>query len=216
MKPAHKMINVDSVISLAVDGIANCHWYDSARKEIETVCHLENWQTSVFTAYLALLSPRVSVVRNIRFTLEYAANKVFLNDVVRNIRKAIKVYEKTGEIGGYKVPQFYRALSGDTESIVLDSWMAKALFSSDNGNDIKKFRRRLTMLTAENTIRLAAKELGIAPRDCQACIWEAIISRHGGTPARYSVLSEYSTWCEYGKHFPTSGSIDSGYVAGEF
>ena len=216
MKPAHNMLSVRKIAELIELGGENRQWYDHAWHEIRLVAADEQWCPNRFADILALLSPRVSVVRNIRMALQYMGDKTFFVDTVVTVRKAVKTYNKTGVIGGYKVPQFARAIKGDKHSVVLDSWMAKALFATDDSNAIKQFRRKATMQVACDRITQASKMHELAPRDGQACIWHAIIALHKATPAKYSVLSEYRSWVnDYDRNFPASGPIDaSGILAG--
>lgn len=205
-RPAHKLASPSRVMRLAERGLDRADWYDRAVAEIALVCSLEGWQVNRFTDILAILSPRVSIRRNVRATLAYVGQGVHFHTTMRAIKQGLSNYLETGIVGGHKVSCFARALHGDQEAITLDTWMSYALQDVPSPT-VKHFRRQATMHGAHKLVRGAAKRLGISPRDCQACIWSGIFRETGQTPQHYPIMQEYDNWVSQNRSFPASGVI---------
>lgn len=188
-------------------GLDGADWYDRGQREIAEVCEVEGWDPERFTDTLAILSPQVSVRRNVRLALQYNGTGRLLDNVMGNVRRSLARYNDTGEIGGAKVSAFAAALKGDREAIVLDTWMARALLVAEFEPSLAKLRRKATRELACKRIRAVAKRIGLCPRDCQAAIWAGIIREFNGNPAGLVVKIEHSRWVSYGREFPASGPI---------
>lgn len=178
MKSPHHLMR------LARDGSDYRNWYTEAHNAIAEVCNSNNWSVSKFIDVLALTSPRVSVKRNVSIAIRYMNDGVLGEDVMRNIRASLEHYENTGEIRGPKTSAFSKALTGNQESIVLDTWMAKALGVDQKKFDSKKFRS-----SAERRIRYAAHVLGWTPAETQAAIWAGTLKRAGRNVPVVSIQS---------------------------
>lgn len=208
-KPSHKLRSFQHVEKLALAGIDLADWYDVAMADIASVCELEEWNTTEFTSKLAILSPRVSVRRNIRSAYVYCGqNKALLLNTLPNVKRSLQVYNQTGIVGGYKVPYFLRSLLGDNTSICLDSWMSKALLAMDEPS-ITYFRRQATFDSACGLVNRIADKLGLSPSACQAAIWCGTFRYHGQEPSYYPIIEEYDNWVLQNREFPLSGVISS-------
>jgi len=124
---------------------------------------------------LPINSPRCAVSRSVRVTVQYFETGVLPKEVIRTTHAALAHYEHTGKIRGPKTGAFARALKGDDEAIVLDTWMADALavdqyiFSTKWGRSI-----------SERRIRYCAHVMGVTPRQFQAACWSGQIMRGKG------------------------------------
>jgi len=134
---------------------------------------------------LAITSPRVAVVRNIRVAMHYMVTEKFLSGTIKNTRLAMQHYEETGEIRGPKTSAFSRALKGDLDAIVLDSWMSKA-FEIDQD----RFRNKQVRKECEQHVCRAARVCNIRPAELQAASWAAIVRRYGRNTPSFDVSSE--------------------------
>lgn len=203
----HKLKPVNHIRRLALIGQDFQHWYDTARTDIQSVCSVEHWDLVDFVNKLAILSPRVSVVRNVRITYAYCGQGgVYLGGVVKSIRHAMDNYLTTGIVGGLKVSQFAHALNGDRDAITLDTWMARAIQDTESPT-IVNFKRIATRQLAYDRIRKVARQLQVSPRDCQAMIWAGAFREVGHTPVHYPIIREYDRWIEYLRVFPRFGTI---------
>lgn len=117
----------------------------------------------------AILSPRVSWTANVRAIGDIVHRGEAAGILKRSQwgARAILDGARIEDITkGPKVLAFARALKGDTEAVVLDVWMWRAL-------DISEGLARLwsTYSIAAFGVRLAARRLKVAPRDLQATLW---------------------------------------------
>jgi hypothetical protein len=129
-----------------------------------------------------------------------------MTNTMKSIRRSLEIYQQTGKIGGNKVPEFARALLGDDDSIVLDTWMAKAIVNEPDPS-VKHFGRKATKKAAQVLVQTVAKRLGISPRECQAAIWSGMFRETGQSPQFFPVVEEYHRWLAYDKTFPLAGPI---------
>jgi hypothetical protein len=84
-------------------------------------------------------------------------------------------------VGGPKVTAFYRAIIGDTDSVVLDRWALRAAGHPRDTCTPLQYRRYA------GTFREAAAECGETPREFQAIIWIVLrerYTRRNGTRVR--------------------------------
>ena len=206
MLASHKLESLETVKRLAIAGIGKRDWYDRAFQEISLVSKIEQWDRVDFTNTLAILSPRVTVVRNIRAALAWMGQGVHFKTTMATIRKSLSNYHETGIVGGNKVSYFARALQGDRYSITLDSWMSQALLQ-DKSLGIKAFQRKETHKQADRLVTKVGDQLGLTPRDCQAAIWCGIYQQTGREAPYYNVVEQWELWEAYDRAFPTTGSI---------
>jgi hypothetical protein len=177
--------SVATLVKLAKLGEDGKGWYKHAKLEIEGAAFILDCDPKRFADILSLLSPRVSVTRNIRFAVKYLETGEHAHDVMRLIRSSVAHYEKTGEIRGPKTGPFASALLGNTEAIVLDTWMAVAF-----GFDQDEFRRKPVASECCKRIRKAAKILGWAPCEVQAAVWVATVRKAGRHATAFNVIKE--------------------------
>lgn len=162
------------LLRLAREGSDFRHWYHHAHHDILTVCYQNKWPVVKFTDVLAILSPRITVTRNVKAAIAYMETGQVLPDLVRSTHQAMAHYEETGEIRGPKTSAFARALRLDEEAIVLDSWMSVAL-----GVEHRKLATKRVRHSAERRIRYASHLMGWMPAQFQAAVWSAAVLRAG-------------------------------------
>lgn len=219
-KPALEITDVDTLCQFAARGIAlGFHeWYPRAQKEIETVCAAEQWRVQQFTDRIALLSPRCAVRRNIRAALQYQESGEFFVNTIKSTRRAVDVYNATGTIRGKKTGPFARALQGDGDAIVLDTWMAKALLCCELDPTSNSFSRVKTRAAACDAVRHVAARFSINAAASQAVIWAGVYESFGGKPPFFPIVEEYHRFLAYHRQFPSVGYITddpTDYVASD-
>lgn len=178
---------MNSVTTLQRHAIAGIHgkdWYSEAIPLLQVRAENFNVGLEEYNAVLAITSPRVRVHRNVKFTEDFFRQGMpALRRHLPGVRAAMAHYLDTGEIRGPKTSAFRRALSGDHDAIVLDTWMARAL----NVNQSKLSTKRV-ICEAERRIRRVAKNLSITPAECQAAIWHGVYN--GNAPSLIEILKE--------------------------
>lgn len=179
------MNSVKQLLGLANIGEAGVAWYDDARDYIWTECEREEWDMSRFIDVFAILSPRVSVVRNWQGAVEYMRTGSLPWGFIKSTRTALAHYEATHEIRGPKTSAFARALHGDTTALVLDVWMAKAL-----GVDERKVTSKGNMTEALSRMKQVAKTKGWSVRDTQAAIWWGVCLANGVRPGNLQTAAQ--------------------------
>jgi hypothetical protein len=172
-------------------GRAQKQWYADAASALR---HVFGPDTERFVSLLAATSPRQTVQLNLhmaagiwnawekagRPTDEDAIRKIVepranlearVNNSIRALKGApieakLGKGEKGGELSGYKVEAFRKAVLGDPNAVVNDSWMAQfagipqTIFSSKAGQ-----------LAMNAKIRRAAEAAQMSPAEAQASIW---------------------------------------------
>lgn len=179
------MRTAQHLCTLAYEGLDRMWWYTDAKSDIERVCKHKGWDFNRFVDILAITSPRIAVVRNIRAALHYMDTGTVIHATIRSTRAALAHYEKTGVIRGPKTSAFAQALKGDLDAVVLDVWMSKA-FEIEH----KQFNKRKIREECERRIRKAARICNIQPAELQAASWAATVRRHGRNTPLFNVSQE--------------------------
>lgn len=123
---------------------------------------------------MALLSPRVSWKWCITWTREmveaYVAGRpIPAVSTMGNRMKAWSELHGEPALSGQKVTAFAAAILGDTEAVVIDSWVLRSVGLKPESK-VTRFRQR--WITDAYT--QAASLAGETPRDMQAIVWCAI------------------------------------------
>ena len=205
MRHKYKLASRSRILRLAELGRDLSSWYDSALAQCETVCRAEQWGVSTFVARVACLSPVVAVRRNIRNAILYSATGDFLENTIAVSRGLVARFESTGIVGGIKVAEFYRAIMGNRDACVFDTWMGSAFYCPQYS-----FRSQYVRADCRATVATVARTMGLCVRDCQATIWGGIIRDSGRVAGDFPIVSEYDNFLRHGRDFPRFGTIDTG------
>lgn len=174
-----------TLLGYAKCGEAGAGWYEVARSQVLAASAVLDIAPQRMADVLALFSPRVAVVRNIRNAVEYLRTGTIPGDVPHNVRVQLAHWEDTGVIRGPKCAAFARAIMGDPEAIVLDTWMGVAF-----GIDSKRFEAKYIRGECEDRIRMVSAMWGRPPAEVQAAIWSFIVKRAGRTIPAYLIEPE--------------------------
>lgn len=197
---------VDRLERLALHGLDGVDWYVNGNRELRIVAERENWSVDRFASVFAITSPKVSVLRNIRTTYRYMKHREVFPNTIGLVRLLLEHYESTGELGigtAPKINAFKRAILGDENAIVLDSWMSVALRVAQNRFDGAKLRQ-----ACELRIVACAKRLALSPADCQATIWTGVNRLYGRQPGQPSFIAEYENWLSHGRRYNAVGVVE--------
>jgi hypothetical protein len=173
-----------NLTSLARRGSHGKDWYTIARPELDTIASSLGVTPHRFASILAVTSPKVSVVRNIKFAVHYLRTGEYLSDMMRGVRASVEHFEETGEIRGPKTRAFRDAILGDQSAVVLDVWMARAM-----GVDQQEFRRLPKYRKHAQRVRRVAYRLGWTPAQVQAAVWTTARAEGGFKYQAFSILA---------------------------
>jgi len=148
-------------------------WYREAHAACVRMAQEHGTSLHVVAGVVAALSPRMPWSRNL-----YLARNVLAGSrsgcLSGSIDKAARIIagdDPLTVLGGPKTRAFYRALIGDSDAIVVDVWMLRAL---GHGKD-SCTPRQYDGFT--RTILEAAQAVGENPADFQAIVWCVIRGR---------------------------------------
>lgn len=85
---------------------------------------------------------------------------------IANGEEPLSIFVKRKQVN-FKVLRFFHNIMGNTEVVTVDTWSAKVAYPN---LEFREIRGRM-YLNIEYAYKLAAKILGIAPRDLQAICW---------------------------------------------
>lgn len=140
-------------------------WYERAASQIREYSRAHDRAPEYVCDVIAILSPRVTVERNIQLAHEYITTGECTGAMASRIT-ALDRYETWGIISGPKVRSFARALRGDPFATVIDAWMFRLL--GEPSRSIGAYQ------SAQTTVRCIAQSAGMAPAETQAALWTGI------------------------------------------
>lgn len=153
-------------------------WYDEVGALLASLAKSLGRSTADVCDVVAITSPRVSVARNLQLAHVYLTTGD-TDGMMPSVRAALQHWEKTGEIRGPKTRAFSDALQGDTNAVVIDVWMIRALKLPED----ERLTHKRHAAAAAKVRRIAAR-CHVSPRDAQALIWESARAAYGFTSAR--------------------------------
>ena len=139
-------------------------WYHTAQVVAgELVTIRPEWSMEVAASVLSAFSPREKWARNCDMARRFARGEPTpcLGMSIRNAHNA----ERQGfnALKGRKTNAFARAIAGDDDAVVIDTWMLKPL--GLRSVTPKQYDMIASVITS------LAKEVGMTPRDLQAALW---------------------------------------------
>lgn len=162
-----------SLEQYAIVGQHRRHWYRLQQQQIESWCERHQIDPDYFTGVFAVLSPRVSVLQNWRMAVRYCQHDD-MSGFMYATRQALNHFVATGQIRGPKTKQFYRALRGDGDALVLDVWMARAMnIPHVKVTQVRHFDR------AFKTMRKLSESFNWTIAETQAAVWTGVRANWG-------------------------------------
>jgi hypothetical protein len=152
-------------------------WYPTTAGHIMTVANLAGlkWPQRACMA-AAVLSPHarwdlVLLHLGAWLTDPTAPMPAFTRNRVKARRCLDEGWAALPAIKSPKVRAFAQALCGDTEAVVLDVWMIRALIGLRTDRDSLTLRQYEALV---EDVKAVAQARGLTPRDCQAIAWVSI------------------------------------------
>jgi hypothetical protein len=165
-----RVASVRTLHTLALDGQAHRRWYVEGVPALQAMADGLGVDFQLLCDVVAITSPRVHVVRNIRIARDYLTRRAELATLDG---AALAHYERTGRIRGPKTRAFSDAIQGDPDALVLDVWMSRAL-----GVPQSRLFTKAVHGKASARVGRVARRLGWTVAETQAAIWAGAIARH--------------------------------------
>ena len=155
------------------DGLA---WYPSARREVARIACDYRIPNRMVAHVIAALSPRNKWGRNLQdaeaFVAAFLENRPMpsANTFKSNARSAWRVLHENAEATGPKVSSFAANLTGDDETVTVDTWAIRAATGGkvDAVSNLGEYRE------VARAYQAVAHELGLTPASLQAIVWVTI------------------------------------------
>jgi hypothetical protein len=191
--------NIDRYIDI---GKKDVNWYADCQKifekifgpsRLELVCKLFA-ATSINTS----LKANIYLFRKALYEIE---NDLPVGAYLPNIKKQLYSIRAGGELSGMKIRSFEKAMSGDKNAVVVDTWILRAFevdkvyFRQRKGAEKGRGMMRSAGTTdkmyrrIERWIRQYARKRSLEPRQVSSMIWAGIrIERTGDTNTHYKEI----------------------------
>ena len=145
-------------------------WYFEAQEVAEDVAELLSTSLEVGASIVASFSPRERWSSNVAKSYAFANGKP-VTGLSNNLAMAMSsVTLGFNALKGLKTNAFARAIAGDKDAVVIDTWMIKAAGMESSKGVSKKEYKELSLAVTE-----VATTIKLTPRTTQALIW--IIAR---------------------------------------
>ena len=150
-------------------------WYRESRRYARQLAREYGGGVGRAAGVVAALSPQVQWERNKVMARDVMATGEAIGQTGANLTKAWRIW--SGErplqvLGGPKVRAFYRAMMGDEDAAVIDTWMLQAIGWPQQGLSARQYERCAAALTE------AASYTHLTTAQFQAVVWTHI--RGGG------------------------------------
>ena len=141
-------------------------WYRDAEEVAEEVARNLDATLEVGASIVSAFSPRERWSTNVAKAIAFSVGQR-----PKGLQNNLTMADKAMTMGfdalkGQKTNAFARAIAGDTDAVVIDTWMLKAA-----GMDSTKGVNKTQYNTLANIVRDLAREHGLTPRTTQALIW---------------------------------------------
>lgn len=183
-------------------GKKDINWYSECQQVFEKLFGPE--RLPLVTKLFAATSINTSLKSNIKLfrkALIEIENGMPVGRYLPNIQKQLTKVRAGGELSGPKITSFQRAMSGDKNAVVVDTWILRAFgvnkvyFRQTKGKEKGRGRERSagtdlkTYRQIEAWITEYAKNINLEPRQVCAMIWAGIrIDKTGDTNTHYKQI----------------------------
>ena len=141
-------------------------WYHEAQEVAEDVAEIMSTSLEVGASIVSAFSARERWASNVAKAYAFANGKPVAG-LTNNLNAAKRATELGFDaLNGQKTNAFARAIAGDTDAVVIDTWMIKAA-GMDSSKGVNKTQYKMLA----DAVRNVAYEHGVTPRTMQALIW---------------------------------------------
>ncbi|MES2156057.1 MAG: hypothetical protein V4510_13065 [bacterium] len=147
-------------------------WYREARSYARALTREHGGGLGRAAGIIAALSPQISWGVNKRLAAQVMEHGWPQEGCLRlSEQRAHDIWmgdRPLAVLGGPKTRAFYRAIMGDEDAVVLDTWMATAMGWPHNAFSARQYER------CERALREAAAVTSLAPSAFQAIVWTQV------------------------------------------
>lgn len=151
-------------------GKKNQYWYEESYTSAARWCAKNNFDIPNFISAVAILSPRVQVIRNVRLAKQWIAERDATSMMAQRIRALLR-YDYDGTVSGTKVNDFRNSLLLVPDTVTIDIHMSR-LFGYQKGELMRtsKYWSNLRDLH-KSIVRMHADQHNMTSYGMQACLW---------------------------------------------
>ena len=185
--PAHRRRVIDNLTDIGnslttYEVIAGMGWYRGAENLARRLAYRYGCTKHQAAGVIAAMSPNQTWANNIRMAEEaLAGNPRGFASAVARVKRILAggsiigtFPEPTGK--SHKIREFYRAISGNPNAVVIDRWALRAAWG--NHADIKNLERVGVYHMVADCYREVAEMFDMTPRDFQAAVWIHVRGDH--------------------------------------
>lgn len=151
-------------------GKQNQYWYEESYASAVRWCAKNNFDTTKFISAVAILSPRVQLIRNVKLAKQWFAERDATSMMTQRIR-ALLQYDYDGTVSGTKVNDFRNSLLLVPDTVTIDIHMSR-IFGYQKGELMRTSnywsgQRNLY----KSVVRMHADHHNMTTYGMQACMW---------------------------------------------
>lgn len=171
--------DLERVLELYRAGEGAAEWYAASGQVVKSLLAGDDDAARFMLGALAVLSEQQSVKGNVTRAItalyHYLTSRKFDMFPPHQAKKleALATGADPAQVLGRKTYNFYRALDGDPNAVVVDRWMNEIF-----GLPRDKSPTDVQYDVIESIVRRWAEEVGLSPRDMQAVLWAGIRAKH--------------------------------------
>lgn len=169
---AKKLATLPTLARYLSVGISASDWYAKANESIQAYADRMGLPVGLVADVLALVSPRKTVAESVRIAKVYLDTGE-LTEVTQPVRTQFAYWLETGIIRGPKCSAFARALLGDGDALVVDTWIMQALNAP-----ISSTGKKWVLEAAERRFKRLADITGLQIVEAQAAVWCGVQGGH--------------------------------------
>jgi len=177
------MITSEKLHSYMAAGIDNAHWYEASRDSAARWCKANDVDLNTFLSVVAILSPRVQVVRNIRLAKQWVMEDKNPSGIMGQRVRALEIFHGSGKVSGTKINAFRDSLMLKPGAVCIDIHMSR-IFGFDGGELMSETKKYRTLREkSQRIVRRLAHRYGMTSYGVQACLWCGYLKTEKGYSA---------------------------------
>lgn len=146
--------------------IAASRWYCEARTFAESLTFLRpEWSLETAASVISAYSPRTRWAHNKTKAVQHAMRMVPRGITAHYATARLAEADGFNALRGLKTNAFARAIAGDPNAVVIDTWMMKAAGIDRDAPTVRQYRAMVDI------VRDIAPDAALTPAETQALIW---------------------------------------------
>jgi len=163
------LVDTKDLLQAMEQGRPGMTWYDETKREITDLVGPDD--ADMMLRFIAVTSAGRTTDSNATLALKAFSNWKLGRDVgegqIAVHRKMLREAVNGETFGNEKIQNFYKALNGDENAVVIDRWMARIMGFKKEVLAPSQYR------FAVEIVKDLARDAGVTPRQFQAALWAA-------------------------------------------